>query len=86
MSAAKRGPGALVNTFAWILSIVVMAGGIIAWLVTDRPLFLVFTALGVLTVVNVVVYDRMVLHPRKRAAARAAAERADSGSAEGEKE
>lgn len=67
------------NVAAWLLSFVVIVVGVVMYLYTDRPFFLVFVGLGVLTVINVVVYDNLILKPQLRAeAAKKAAEEAES--------
>lgn len=70
------------NLLAWALALVVIVVGIVMYVVTQRTVFLIFIGLGVLTVVNVIVYDNMVLKPQLRAKKQAAREEAVQGKAE----
>ncbi|WP_153505143.1 hypothetical protein [Cumulibacter manganitolerans] len=72
------GSGRAVSIAAWALSAFVIAAGIVALVLTGKKVFIVFIVLGILTPLNVLMYDTFVLKPkiaklkRERAEQRAA--------------
>ncbi|PRZ43455.1 hypothetical protein CLV47_102141 [Antricoccus suffuscus] len=53
-----------INIAAWSLAIFVIVVGVIMMVTTGEKIFLLFIILGLLTVVNVIFYDRVVLKPK----------------------
>jgi hypothetical protein len=64
---------------AWVISGLVIAAGIVALVVTGKKLFILFIVLGILTPLNVLMYDSLVLKPK---VARLKKERAEQSAAE----
>lgn len=52
------------NILAWCLAAFVVIVGVVMLIVTGKRIFLLFVILGVLTGVNVVLYDKFVLQPQ----------------------
>lgn len=52
------------NIAAWCLAAFVVIVGVVMLVVTGKRIFLLFVILGVLTGVNVVLYDKFVLKPQ----------------------
>jgi len=53
-----------INIAAWVLAIFVIVVGVVMLVTTGAKVFVLFIVLGVLTVVNVILYDRAVLKPK----------------------
>ena len=53
-----------INIAAWSLAIFVIVVGVVMMITTGERIFLLFIILGILTVVNVIFYDRLVLKPK----------------------
>lgn len=53
-----------INIAAWSLAIFVIVLGVVMMITTGERIFLLFIILGLLTVVNVIFYDRVVLKPK----------------------
>lgn len=58
------GSGRKVSVAAWALSAFVIVAGIVALVVTGKKLFILFIVLGILTPLNVLAYDNLVLKPK----------------------
>jgi len=73
-----------INIAAWTLAFFVIVVGVIMLVTTGAKVFVLFIILGVLTVVNVIFYDRAVLKPKlaKIRADREAAESANAAEAD----
>lgn len=75
------GSARAVNIAAWTLSALVIVAGIVALVTTGKKIFILFIVIGVLTPLNVLMYDHLILKPKvarlkKERAAQAAADRA----------
>lgn len=90
------GTGQKMSLAAWVLSAFVIVAGIVALVVTGERIFILFIVLGIVTPLNVLAYDNLILKPKvarlkaerakaAEAAARAAAD-PEQDAADGEKE
>lgn len=75
------GSGRAMSIAAWTLSAFVIVAGIIALVATGKKIFILFIVLGILTPLNVLAYDNLILKPKiarlkaqRESEARAAAE------------
>ncbi|WP_106848137.1 hypothetical protein [Blastococcus sp. Marseille-P5729] len=73
------GSGRAVNIAAWVLSALVIIAGIVALVTTGKKIFILFIVIGVLTPLNVLMYDNLILKPK---VARLKKERADQRAAQ----
>jgi hypothetical protein len=73
------GSGQKLSLAAWSLSAFVIVVGIVALIVTGQKIFLLFIVLGIVTPLNVLAYDSLILKPK---VARLKAERAKEAEAE----
>lgn len=80
--------GQKVSIAAWVLSGLVIVAGIIALVATGQRIFILFIVLGILTPLNVLAYDNLILKPKvarlkkERAAEAAEQQRAAEADAE----
>lgn len=73
------GAGQKISLAAWVLSGLVIVAGIIALVATGQKIFILFIVLGIITPLNVLAYDNLILKPK---VARLKAERAEQADAE----
>ena len=52
------------NLAAWVLSGFVIVAGIVALVATGQKIFILFIVLGIITPLNVLAYDNLILKPK----------------------